>query len=339
MTVPAPVLGAVEATLEKRTGGPLKVKATSPVGGGCINPSARLETDDGSLFFLKWNPAAPSTMFAAEADGLRALAGPGSLRVPEVLGTGGSGSSTDPGWLLLEFIPKGRAGPDYGRRLGEGLAALHASSAHRAKAAPSGSGNTDLEAARSGGAPDLEDHPSPSPAQTFGWHQPNFIGSLHQENEPRPDWGVFWRDSRLEPQLRMARDQGYFRDNRGRPLDALMDRMEEFLPHSPDRETNLLHGDLWSGNFYPGPSGEPVLIDPAVYLGVGEVDLAMMELFGSLPRGFEEAYTKGRGLDPEYDLFRRDLYQLYYLLVHVNLFGGGYESGSLAAAERVLRNA
>jgi fructosamine-3-kinase len=114
--------------------------------------------------------------------------------------------------------------------------------------------------------------------------------------------------------------------------------MDEILPDSQDRGPSLLHGDLWSGNFYPGPSGEPVLIDPAVYLGAGEVDLAMMELFGSFPRGFVEGYTKGRGLDPEYGSFRRDLYQLYYLLVHVNLFGGGYESGSIAAAERVLRN-
>lgn len=319
MTVPAPVLEGVEAILEDQSGRPLEVRATSPVGGGCINPSARLEMEDGSHYFLKWNPASASTMFAAEADGLRALARPGSLRVPEVLGNGGSGTSKDPGWLLLEFIPKGRAGPDYGRRLGEGLTALHTS------AAKGGGANLEADPA--------SDHPA------FGWHRPNFIGSLHQENDPRTDWGVFWRDLRLEPQVRLARDLGYFQGSRSRPLDTLMERMEEILPDSRHQEPHLLHGDLWSGNFYPGPAGEPVLIDPAVYLGTGEVDLAMMELFGSLPRGFVDAYTKGRGLDPEYDSFRRDLYQLYYLLVHVNLFGGGYESGSLAAAERVLRNA
>jgi protein-ribulosamine 3-kinase len=318
MTVPPPVLDAVEATLEDRSGRPMRVKGTSPLAGGCINPSARLETEDGTHHFLKWNPAAAATMFAAEADGLRALDKPGSLKIPEVLGCGGSGNSQDPGWLLLEFIPKGRAGPDYGGRLGEGLATLHASAAGPGGANPEADQNSD--------------HP------TFGWHRANFIGSLPQENDLRTEWGVFWRDMRLEPQIRMARELGYFHGGRGQPLDTLMDRMEEILPDNAEQEPNLLHGDLWSGNFYPGPSGEPVLIDPAVYQGAGEVDLAMMELFGSFPRGFVEGYTKGRGLDPEYDSFRRDLYQLYYLLVHVNLFGGGYESGSLAAAERVLRN-
>jgi fructosamine-3-kinase len=103
-----------------------------------------------------------------------------------------------------------------------------------------------------------------------------------------------------------------------------------------DQGPGLIHGDLWSGNLYPDLDGQPVLIDPATYHGVGEVDLAMMELFGSLPRGFEEGYG---GIAPEYDAFRRDLYQLYYLLVHVNLFGGGYEQGSLGAAERALSGA
>ena len=320
MIVPPTVLRSVEDALEARVGRPARVKAASSVGGGCINPSARLETEDGSNYFLKWNPSASSTMFAAEADGLRALGRPGSLRVPEVLGDGGSGTSADPGWLLLEFIPKGRAGSGYGGQLGEGLAALHSSAARSPGYRP-------------------EDGPEVDPAAGFGWHRANFIGSLPQENTPRAHWGLFWRDLRVGPQLKLARELGYFTGSRGRPLDALMDRLEEMLPDSPDRTPDLLHGDLWSGNFYPGPGGEPVLIDPAVYLGHGEVDLAMMELFGSFPRGFVEAFTNGRGLAPEYESFRRDLYQLYYLLAHVKLFGGSYESSSITAAERVLRNA
>jgi fructosamine-3-kinase len=265
-------------------------------------------------FFLKWNPGADAEMFAAEADGLEALEEPGALRTPAVLGWGGSGTPSDPGWLLLEFVPKGRPASGYGHLLGEGLARLHDSAVgHSRRASANG------------------------PA--FGWHRDNFIGSLPQTNNVEETWADFWRKHRVEPQLRMARERGYFTGREGRVLDQILDRMPELLPESDGQVPGLLHGDLWSGNYYPGPGGEPVLIDPAVYLGAGEVDLAMMELFGSFPSGFRQAYGSVRYLPPEYDAFRRDLYQLYYLLVHVNLFGGGYVGGVLRAAEHVLRSA
>ena len=103
-----------------------------------------------------------------------------------------------------------------------------------------------------------------------------------------------------------------------------------------DGPAHLLHGDLWSGNAYAGPSGEPVLIDPAVYRGHGEVDLAMTELFGGFGSRFYEAYADVVGISRAYRAVRRDLYQLYYLLVHVNLFGEAYEGRTLAAARRVV---
>lgn len=308
--VPASVLQDVERTLETRSGKAVSVTSAAPVGGGCINPSARLETDSEGDFFLKWNSASPGEMFEAEADGLQSLARPTALRIPEVLGHGGSGNSAGPAWLLLEFIPQGRPGPDYGRRLGESLADLHTSGMSE---------------------PDL------GTEAPYGWHRNNFIGSLLQENDHSGEWSSFWRDRRLEPQLSLAHDRGHFTGASGRTMDELLDRLEEVMAGSESQGPALLHGDLWSGNFYAGPAGEPVLIDPAVYRGVGEVDLAMMELFGSFPRGFTEGYETSRELAPEYGAFRRDLYQLYYLLVHVNLFGGSYVSGSLAAAERVLR--
>lgn len=120
-------------------------------------------------------------------------------------------------------------------------------------------------------------------------------------------------------------------------MEELLEQTEGLLDDSAGDSPALLHGDLWSGNFYAGPGGEPVIIDPAVYRGAGEVDLAMMELFGSFPHRFREGYEGLRSMPPEYAAFRRDLYQLYYLLVHVNLFGGSYVSGSMAAAERALR--
>jgi fructosamine-3-kinase len=265
-----------------------------------------LTCDNGQAHFLKWNDQAAVEMFAAEADGLEALRAAETLRVPEVLGWGGSGTPSDPGWLLMEFIPNGPSGKDYGRKLGEGLAGLHGA----------------VESGPHGGE--------------FGWHRSNFIGSLPQENQERAGWCEFWRDLRIEPQVSMARGRGYFSGGEGRILDDLMDRMDELLPEDEHAVPSLLHGDLWSGNFYADTNGDPVIIDPAVYRGAGMVDLAMMELFGSLPRGFREAYGGNRHLPGEYDAYLRDLYQLYYLLVHVNLFGGGYVGGSIGAARRVL---
>ena len=117
-----------------------------------------------------------------------------------------------------------------------------------------------------------------------------------------------------------------------------MDRLVEVIPDAlTDVERGeLLHGDLWSGNAYATVDGAPGIIDPAVYRGDGEVDLAMTELFGGFGQRFYEAYNAVLPISRAYEVFKRDLYQLYYLLVHVNLFGASYERGSLAAASRVL---
>jgi len=324
MTVPVSLLQDVQETLQARTGAPQTIVSAAPVAGGCINPAAKLEAQDGGHYFLKWNLASSPEMFGAESDGLEHLADAGPLRVPEVFGLGGSGTATDPGWLLLEFILQGHPASDYGRQLGEGLARLHASGSAPQRSPEPGQPGGNSESHRMMGAP-------------YGWHRDNFIGSLPQRNDPSEEWASFWRDRRLEPQLRLARDGGHFTGTGGRLMDTLLDRVENLLADSAGDGPSLLHGDLWSGNFYAGPTGNPVIIDPAVYRGAGEVDLAMMELFGSFPNGFREGYDRVCPLAPEYSAFRRDLYQLYYLLVHVNLFGGSYVSGSLAAAEGALR--
>ena len=326
MSVPASVLSGAQAALEDRMGHTPSLRSTGSVGGGCINPSARLESEDGEAFFLKWNDAADAEMFGAEADGLRALGTPRALRVPEVLGWGGRNTPQDPGWLLLEFIPSGSPRKDYGNRLGEGLAALHDTRNLRAP----GPVVVEDPGTEAGGSQGFPEDP------LYGWHLDNFIGSLPQENGEMSHWAEFWTERRIEPQVRLARDRGFFGGEGGRVLERLMSRMEEILPLEAQSGPGLLHGDLWSGNFFPDPQGDPVLIDPAVYRGEGEVDLAMMELFGRLPAGFTEGYGRTRPIPDEYGAFRRDLYQLYYLLVHVNLFGGSYEGGSLSAAKKVL---
>ena len=112
-------------------------------------------------------------------------------------------------------------------------------------------------------------------------------------------------------------------------IPAALADVEGQTPH-------LLHGDLWGGNAFAGPDGEPVLIDPAVYRGHGEVDLAMTELFGGFDSRFYDAYAEAGGITAAYGEYRRDLYQLYYLLVHVNLFGAQYEGSTAGAARRVV---
>jgi fructosamine-3-kinase len=280
-------------------GGGSRITVVAPVGGGCINHGARIETDRGRAFFLKWNPSAPAGMFEAEMDGLRALRAAPSLRVPEPLATGDVAEGLS--WLLMEHIPPSAPTQGFDEHLGNGLAKLHRCAA---------------------------------PEASFGWDRANWIGSLPQPNDETLSWIDFWRERRLGPQLSLARGRGYL--GRGaQVLDRMMESVASALADVDAGPAHLLHGDLWSGNAYAGPGGEPVLIDPAVYRGHGEVDLAMTELFGGFGSRFYEAYADVAGIPRAYRAVRRDLYQLYYLLVHVNLFGGAYEGRTLAAARRV----
>jgi fructosamine-3-kinase len=286
VTLPA----AVRASVERQVGA---IRSVAPVGGGCISDTYRVESGARPIF-LKHHAAAPAGMFAAEADGLRALraAAGDALRVPAVVAIDDAGDAA--AWIALEWLEPGPRGPGFGERLGRGLAALH-----RAKTA--------------GG---------------WGWPRPNFIGSLPQENAPSPSWGEFWRDRRIIPQLRQAADAG--RDTGPRRLwERLLDRLPELLVEAEEDGLSLLHGDLWSGNVLSA-SGDPAIIDPAVYRGHREVDLAMAELFGGFDARFHAAYAEAWPLCPGYRELRRGIYQLYYLLVHVTLFGGGYTAQALA---------
>lgn len=154
----------------------------------------------------------------------------------------------------------------------------------------------------------------------FGWRRDNTIGATHQPNTPAADWIDFYRRRRLGHQLDLAARRGI-----GRQLTAkgerLLDRLAGFFPgHRP--APSLLHGDLWGGNFGYA-DGEPVLFDPAVYYGDREADLAMTELFGGFPAEFYAAYREAWPVDAGYAT-RRTLYNLYHVLNHYNLFGGGY---------------
>jgi protein-ribulosamine 3-kinase len=153
----------------------------------------------------------------------------------------------------------------------------------------------------------------------YGWARDNYIGSTPQRNLDRDNWKTFWREQRLEPQLELARRNGYRID-----IDRVCDLLEG---HDPP--PSLVHGDLWSGNAGFLQDGAPLLFDPAVYYGDAEVDVAMTELFGGFAPVFYSAYgTMAAGYEK-----RKHLYNLYHLLNHLNLFGGGY----LAQVRSTLR--
>ena len=158
----------------------------------------------------------------------------------------------------------------------------------------------------------------------FGWARDNYIGSTPQPNGAYDSWAEFWRERRLAPQLALARKNGYALDapDVGRLLKG----------HKP--QPSLLHGDLWNGNAGFLANGAAVLFDPAVYYGDREADLAMTELFGGFPREFYSAY----GPLPAGYQQRKHLYNLYHLLNHLNLFGGGY-LGQVKATLRLLARA
>jgi fructosamine-3-kinase len=273
------------------------VRGLRAVGGGCIGDAYRADAEGGPVF-VKHLASAPAGMFAAEADGLRALhaAAGDALRVPRVLALDGDEDSR---WIVLEWLEPGPRGRGFGERLGRGLAAVHRAS-----------------------------------GEGWGWPRGNFIGSLPQANESAGTWAEFWRDRRLAPQLDRARALGRLPATEAE-WERLFLHLPALLAQAEDDGPSLLHGDLWSGNVLSA-AGEPALIDPAVYRGHREVDLAMAELFGGFDARFHAAYAEAWPPRPGYREARRAVYQLYYLLVHVNLFGGGYGAQTAATLRSVI---
>jgi fructosamine-3-kinase len=234
-------------------------------------------------------------MFAAEARGLGWLAEAGALRIPRVVVVSRPEDAAQ--FLVLELLESGRPARDFDERLGQGLAALHRF-----------------------GAPG------------FGLDHDNFIGRLPQSNATAATWVEFYRTRRLEAQLRMAVDGGHATDRMRRGFERLFAELPDLV--GPAEPPARLHGDLWGGNLLCDDAGAPCLIDPAVYGGHREIDLAMMRLFGGFGARVFAAYEEAWPL-PDGSAERVALYQLYPLMVHVNLFGGGYVGSVESALSRL----
>lgn len=155
----------------------------------------------------------------------------------------------------------------------------------------------------------------------YGLDHDNFIGKTKQPNDLENDGLVFFRDKRLGFQQELARKQGLLPKDTDKRIDSLRERLQELMNVEGERPA-LLHGDLWSGNHFPS-GGKPCLFDPAVYYGFREADLAMTKLFGSLPERFYSAYREVFPQNPGW-AEREDIFNLYHLLNHLNLFGASY---------------
>ncbi|MBW2725746.1 MAG: fructosamine kinase family protein [Deltaproteobacteria bacterium] len=207
-------------------------------------------------------------------------------------------TSEGPPQIVLEWIDQRPRVAQFDESLGRGLAALHSS-----------------------GAPQ------------FGLGRDNYIGSLPQHNQPHESWPDFYGRERIAPQLELARRSHRVPEPLARKLERLIETMGDYC--GPDAEPARLHGDLWSGNLITDERGMPCLIDPAVYGGHREMDLAMMRLFGGFSARVFDAYLEAAPLAPGHEE-RVALWQLYPLLVHVNLFGGSYVDSVAAVVEGLV---
>ena len=270
-----------------------------PVSGGDINEAFLLSLSEGSRIFLKENTEKNAGFFKAEMTGLSAIRKTGAIQVPEVREAGVIHGRS---YLMMEYLEVAPAKKDYWEHFGRQLAGMH-------KADPS----------------------EFTPGGKYGFFEDNYIGAGRQINEIRDSWIDFFRDCRLEVQF--LRAQNYFDASGRKAMQKLLDHLDRFLiePSSP----SLLHGDLWSGNFVTGPDGYACLIDPAVYAGHYEADLAMTELFGGFAPAFYGAYKEVNGSLPGYP-DRREIYNLYHLLNHLNLFGSGYYGAVMRIIRRLV---
>ena len=294
----APEALALGEAIAAARGESFEIDSLSPVAGGCIHTALRIDGE---------SPQGQTKYFAKLNDAEHAAMFAAEAEGLEALSASKAiavprviarGSDEERAWLLLDWLDLAPLEARSGAALGHALAALHR-----------------------------------EPRERFGWARDNFIGASPQVNGWSDDWHAFWRDRRLHAQLRLAAHN--------RLPSRLIDRGERlaadcaafFASYRPS--PSLLHGDLWGGNAAAMANGTACVFDPAVYVGDREADLAMMELFGGFPRDTLVAYRTDFPLDDGYTV-RRDLYNLYHVLNHANLFGGGYVSQAVQSIERLL---
>jgi len=261
-----------------------KIISQSSVSGGCINDAEVIKTKSGKTLFVKTNNNSAKDMFFKEANGLRELAKADVIRVPKVIY-----ASDD--FIIIENITPQIKSKAFWENFGRSFAKLHKIT-----------------------------------NPIFGFSEDNYIGSTPQLNigseKEAVNWTEFYFNKRLLYQYKIAEKNGYT----GEELHQAFSEFEKIISSVLEdckSEPSLLHGDLWSGNFIIDETGNACLIDPAVYYGHREADLAMTKLFGGFDEKFYSAYNEEYPLDDGYE-YREDIYKLYHVLNHLNLFGSWY---------------
>ena len=279
----------------------LHIVSRRPVHGGDINESYCLSLSDGTSVFMKCNTLKNLPFFEAEAKGLEALRSANAVGVPQALALGAD-KTQRMSFLLMEYLAPAARLTRYWEIFGRELAALHRA--------------------------DCTEFAEADLGRPFGFMHDNYIGASPQINTPKENWITFFRECRLFPQIKMA--ERYLDGGIRKQCTKLLDHLDSYLtePEFP----SLIHGDLWSGNAVCGPNGKAWILDPAAYVGHYEAELAMTELFGGNPNSFYEAYNEITPIDGGYR-DRRDLYNLYHMLNHLNLFGTSY----LGSVQRIIK--
>ncbi|MCA8959792.1 MAG: fructosamine kinase family protein [Planctomycetes bacterium] len=287
----------VEAALGEH-GIDVRVRSRRSLGGGCIHDVERIELEDGRAFVAKCNHRRAASAFEEERAGLEALDRTRTVLVPKPLGVSRVGERAV--FLLEALEPADSVSSDVWRRFGVELAALHAAGGY----------------------------------DRYGFDHDNHVGATSQPNPWTRDWVEFNREHRIGHQVRLAERAGLLRGAERRSLERLVERLDRILPARP--RPSLLHGDLWSGNALPvrvADGGVRVaLIDPAVSVGDGWADIAMMQLFGGFPESCHRAYAEAQD-DQDRVEERLGVYRLYHVLNHLNLFGRSYAARAVAIAD------
>ena len=281
--------------LDSIYGNPVQIIGFKIIQGGCINETQAIDLSNGERVFLKYNPSPPKNYFAAEADGLRLI---GKIKygpsVPRFLGIS---PEPNPKFLILEYIESSVPKDGFARRFGQSLAEMHRET-----------------------------------QEQYGLNYDNFIGKTIQKNNLESDGLVFFREYRIRFQQELARNTRGLPKSIDKRLDLFCAKLDTLLDLN-DEKPALIHGDLWSGNYFSSYDQVPYIFDPAVYFGLREADLAMTEMFGRLPEEFYRAYHEVFPTQPGYSE-RKEIYNLYHLLNHYNLFGGSY----LEQADQTVRS-